>query len=179
MLRPNRKIAGIFFLAVLICFSAVAFAAKKQEIPPWMENIDDTGRSNYLVPKGAKREVVGSQVLVEAPNEYTARRLYEMENYLDRRFEKIEEDQKNLTEALNELKESIEKLGDISRLIQDVERLAEDMGRLEARLTVFETAQEEPKESAAASDASLESLDEPEVVDEADEEGAEIQILKE
>jgi len=174
VLKPSKKIAGILFLAVLICFSAVAFAAKKQEIPPWMENIDDTGRSNYLVPKGAKREVVGSQVLVEAPNEYTARRLYEMENYLDRRFEKIEDDQADLTEALKELKGSIESLGDVSKLIQDMDRVMVDMGELEARLTALETAQEKPKESTAVLDESPESLDVSEiVVDAVNEEGAE------
>ena len=92
----NLKIISLIF--VIILFSAILFAASdKEETPsPWMENVLVNGRSTYLVPKGAKREIIGSQVIIESPNEYVARRIYEIEQYLQERFSKIEEEQKAL-----------------------------------------------------------------------------------
>jgi len=69
-----------------------------------MEDIKVGGRSTYLVPKGAKREIIGSQIVVESPNEYVARRIYEIEQYLEERFTKIEKNQEELKKGLEELK---------------------------------------------------------------------------
>ena len=75
-----------------------------------MEDIKVKGRSTYLVPKGAKREFIGSQVIVEPPNEYVARRLYEMEQDLEERFAQIEKKQEELKSALEEVKKTLNKV---------------------------------------------------------------------
>jgi len=102
----------IIFLWFVIMSAAVLSAAKDKdkEPPPWMEDIKVRGRSTYLVPKGAKREIIGSQIVVEPPNEYVARRLYEMEKSLEERFAQIEKNQEELKNGLEELKKALNKV---------------------------------------------------------------------
>ena len=100
----------VIFLCIGFWSAAVLYAAKDKEPPPWMEDIKIRGRSTYLVPKGAKRKVIGSQVIVEPPNEYVARRLYEMEKSLEERFAQIEKNQEELKSGLEEIKKSINKV---------------------------------------------------------------------
>ena len=83
----NLKIVTI--LCAIFLFPAILFAAtdkKEDELPPWMEDVKVKGRSTYLVPKGAKRELIGAHMVVEPPSEYVARRIYEIEQYLEERF---------------------------------------------------------------------------------------------
>lgn len=75
-----------------------------------MEDIKVKGRSTYLIPKGAKREIIGSQVIVESPNEYVARRIYEIELYLEEQFTKIEEKQEELKKELEGLKKALNEI---------------------------------------------------------------------
>ena len=100
------------FLCIVFLSVAVLSAAKNKdkEPPPWMEDIKVKGRSTYLVPKGAKREIIGSQIVVESPNEYVARRLYEMEQALEKRFAQIEKTQEELKNSLEELKDKFDKI---------------------------------------------------------------------
>ena len=102
----------ITFLCVAFLSAAVLYAAKAKdkELPPWMEDIKVKGRSTYLVPKGAKREFIGSQVVVEPPSEYVARRLYEMEQSLEERFAQIEKHQADLKSSLEELRKDFDKV---------------------------------------------------------------------
>ena len=102
----------IIFLCFVFLSVAVLSAAKNKdkEPPPWMEDIKVKGRSTYLVPKGAKRKFIGSQVVVEPPNEYVARRLYEMEQDLEERFARIEKKQEELKSALEEVKKTLNKV---------------------------------------------------------------------
>ncbi len=106
----SYKVAFLFCISILI--SSVIYAAndEKKEIPPWMESVTVKGRSTYLVPKGAKREIIGAQVVVEPPNEYVARRFYEIEEYLEKRFKRIEEDQSDLKKEIEKLKEALSKI---------------------------------------------------------------------
>ena len=103
--------------------SGIEVLQKAREISPWMEDIDESGRSSYLIPKGAKRKVVGSQVIIEPPSEYVARRLYEIEEYLQRRFKTIEGRQEKFRKELEELKRSIGRLEKDNRFSQDLEAL--------------------------------------------------------
>ena len=134
-----KKIKVLSFFLIFMCCSVAVFAVKTQDIPPWMEDIEKSGRGTYLVPKGAKRKVIGSQVIVEAPNEYVARRLYEMEGYLRRRFQKIEERQEKFQEELEGLKKSIGKLEKDNKLGVDLEGLKNDV----KKLNEFKRAMEE------------------------------------
>ena len=101
----------IIFLWFVFMSAAVLSAAKvkDKEPPPWMEDIKVRGRSTYLVPKGAKRETIGSQIVVEPPNEYVARRIYEIEQYLEERFTQLEKNQKELKISLEELEKDLNK----------------------------------------------------------------------
>jgi len=103
----NLKIISL--LCAVLLFSAIIFAAndKNEAPPPWMEDIKVKGRSTYLVPKGAKRKIIGSQVVVEPPNEYVARRLYEIEQDLEERFTKIEKNQEELKKELEEIRNAL------------------------------------------------------------------------
>jgi len=99
----------VIFLWFVFLSAAVLYAAidKNKAIPPWMEDIKVRGRSTYLVPKGAKREIIGSQIIVEPPSEYVARRMYEMELYLEERFARIEKNQEELKNDLEDLKKAL------------------------------------------------------------------------
>lgn len=95
----------------LFCVAVVSVEGDgKKDVPPWMEDIKGEGGSTYWIPKGAKRKTIGAQVIVETPNEYVARRLYEMEKYLEERFEKIRERQDSLRKELEGLKKIIDEL---------------------------------------------------------------------
>ncbi len=146
-----RKFKVFIFFILFVCFSIIAFAASKKEVPPWMEDIDATGRSNYLIPKGAKRKIVGSQVIVEPPSEYVARRFYELEEYLETRFSHIEDNQKYLKEELESLRVTIEDIQTYPEVMQDVTRLNEIVTDLESRLKALEVPDEPAKEEDQSS----------------------------
>lgn len=102
------KILGIILIG--LCGAVVGFAQtqiEKQEVPAWMELISDGGaKGKYLIPKGAKVRQVGSQVIIETPSEYMARRFYEMEQ----RLKKIEDKQEALQKDLQIIKKGLEEL---------------------------------------------------------------------
>ena len=103
----------ISILIGIVFIGTVVFSAEKEpdpKIPPWMEDIKGKGRSTYLVPKGAKRELIGTHMVVEPPSEYVARRLYEIENALEARFSKIEKNQEELKSMVEELKKELEEI---------------------------------------------------------------------
>lgn len=152
-------------LLIFMCCSVSVFAVKDKEIPPWMEKVDESGRSTYLIPKGAKRKIVGSQVIVEPPNEYVARRLYEMEGYLENRFKEIEEKQEQFKKLLDELQEGINELeaksdsaNDLEELKKSVEGLNEFKWKMEEGLMGQESAEEtdQPDEAAEGPEEILE-----------------------
>lgn len=140
------KFKVVCILIFITLFSAGILAAKT-EVPPWMENVDKTGRSTYLVPKGAKRKVIGSQIIVEPPNEYVARRLYEMEADLEKRFSAIEEHQKKIQNELEEINGIIKARKEGVSLSQDVEGLKNAVKVLEEfkRITEEAVLPEEPE----------------------------------
>ncbi len=140
----NRPRIFLFVIVFMGCVM-MAFAAKKEDIPPWMENIDASGRSTYLVPRGARRKVVGSQVLVEAPNEYVARRMYEIEEYLEGRFRKIERDQKEIKEELRAIKEMIDGLDKDAHIKIDLTNLTNTVEGLEKQIEEILAVKESAK----------------------------------
>ena len=81
-------------------FAQTTTTDKTKEIPPWMENVDKAGgRSTYLVPKGAKIEqITADHMFIEPPNEYAARRFFELEK-------RQVDMEKELEEIKNELEE--------------------------------------------------------------------------
>lgn len=111
----------ITFLCVVILSAVVLSAAKNKdkEIPPWMEDIKLKGRSTYLVPKGVKREFIGAQIVVEPPNEYVARRLYEIEQSLEERFARIEKGQKEIKADLAELRKALSNVKKDQKELED------------------------------------------------------------
>jgi len=115
------KILGLSL--IFICYAVVVFAVKDKEIPPWMEDVKVRGKSTYLVPKGAKREIIGSQVVIEVPNEYVARRLYEMEGYLEKRLGEISEKQEHFSKEFEELKKAVEKFEGFNEAVEELEEL--------------------------------------------------------
>ncbi len=99
---------GLFVVALFVACSGPGLALAKdesegkKEVPPWMEEVDGGKRGTYLVPKGAKVEkVTDSHVIVEPPNEYAARRFFE----IDKRQDDIEKELKEIKSALEELRE--------------------------------------------------------------------------
>lgn len=106
-----------FLFLFLVLGESFLFAqpAKKEEIPPWMENVDKTGRSTYLVPKGAKVQKVGPTYVIETPNEYMARRFYELELRLD----KMEQREEELDKKLESLQGQ---LADLNAALEDLKK---------------------------------------------------------
>lgn len=73
-----------------------------EEVPPWMEKIDQDGGSTYLVPKGSKvEEVTSGFVKVEPPAEYVARQVFELE----KRQAAMEKELQGIRNELEELRE--------------------------------------------------------------------------
>jgi len=103
---------GIISSLILMALAVTIYAAndKDKVTPPWMEDVKVKGRSTYLVPKGAKRDIIGAQVVVEPPNEYVARRIYEMELYLDKQFASMEETHNKLQKEIDLLKEQVDQI---------------------------------------------------------------------
>jgi len=116
------------FLMIMIFLFGIAFAAedKEDEIPPWMESVDVRGRSTYLVPRGATREIIGSQVIVEPPNVYVARQIYQMEKYLEENLAKIKEEQANLKKELETLKATFNEL-EIQKELEGLKEMLNEM----------------------------------------------------
>ena len=136
-LLKRKRILGL--MAICMAFAVIVSAADNKDIPPWMESIDNGGRSTYLVPKGAKRRVFGSQVIVETPNEYVARRLYEMEEYLDGQFAQIDETQQEIRKELEGLQREVKRLGEQEQFVSDLE----DFKNAVEELKEFKIAAEE------------------------------------
>ncbi|MCK5014526.1 MAG: hypothetical protein KAS66_11965 [Candidatus Omnitrophica bacterium] len=158
-----KKLKIVIFFLIFMCCSVVVFAVKAKDIPPWMEDIEDSGRSTYLIPKGAKRKVVGSQVIIETPNEYVARRLYEMEEYLRERFKEIEENQGEFQRELDELKKSIRRIEKDHRFTEDFEKLKRDVDELNKFKANLEES-ELPEEPIEEPDAADEIVEDPEEI---------------
>ncbi len=78
-----------------------------KDIPVGMEMIEVTGGYKLLVPKGAKIQKVGSQIVVENQQEYLSRRLEEHEE----RFKKIEELVEGLKKQIEELQKKEQSVG--------------------------------------------------------------------
>ena len=152
-----KKLRVLSFVLIFICCAAIVFAVKAQEIPPWMEDIESSNRGTYLVPKGARRKVIGSQIIVEPSNEYVARRLYEIEGAFEKRFKMIEENQEKFQTEFEDLKQSITELKNNHWLDQD---LAELKSAIE-ELSVFKRKMEDTfsKESVEGSDVSGETVE--------------------
>ena len=132
-----RSITLIGLILLILISVGAGISANDQnddETPPWMEKVDGKARGTYLVPKGAKREIVGAQIIVEPPNEYTARRLYEIEKYINERFEKVEGENNALKEQLTEIKNVVATLEEKIKQQLPVEGLPQ------------EKAQEQPEE---------------------------------
>ena len=130
------KITGFFLIMIACSLSVFAELNKDKELPPWMEDIKVNGRSTYLVPKGAVREIIGSQVVVEPPNEYVARRIYEIERHMEERLNKITEDQENIKaelEALKKTLDGIEITKELEYLRNSIEKLGKKMEKEEER----------------------------------------------
>lgn len=130
-----KKLKVFVFLIVFMFCSVVVFAVKDKDIPPWMEAIEDSGRGAYLIPKGAKKKVIGSQIIVETPNEYVARRLYEIEGYLQTRFQEIKKNQDKFQKDLEALKIRIKKFENNyyrkqGLMEQDLEKIKNDVKEL-------------------------------------------------
>lgn len=102
----DKRLIGIIVVIIVVALSAVVYGVdeKDDDTPPWMEHITVNGRDTYLVPKGVKRDKIGSQVVVEPPNEYVARRIYEIERDLKERFKAIEDNYKSLTDEIRLIK---------------------------------------------------------------------------
>ena len=143
-----------------------------------MEEIDESGRSSYLVPVGAKRKIIGSQVIVEAPTEYVARRLYEMEEYLESRFQKIEQDQKDLSEELKELRNIIEELDKSSETATEFGKLNNTVNDLEKRIEEL-TATKEPVKPDSEMDEVIGIAEEEQELKDAIEDSGQEQSLDE
>jgi len=104
------KIICLICLFSITQYITIVHAKDKKEIPPWMESVDGGGRSTYLIPKGAKKESVGNQMIVEAPNEYVARRIYEMEQFIEKRFKNLHNKQALLEKDLQAIKETLSQI---------------------------------------------------------------------
>jgi len=98
------------FVATLLWNGSVEAATKENETPPWLENVITGERKIYLIPKGAKKEVFGSQVIVESTEEYVARRIYEFEQFMDGRFTEMDKQYKDLLTEIKALKNTVEQL---------------------------------------------------------------------
>jgi len=107
-MRVLYVLIAIFLIA--ICAGKAASKDKDEATPPWMEDIIAGERKIYLIPKGAKKEVFGSHVIVEATEEYVARRIYEIEQFLEERFKEIDQNHEDLLSEIENLKNIIEKL---------------------------------------------------------------------
>ena len=78
--------------------------------PPWMEDVLTGDHKIYLIPKGAKKEVFGSQVIVEATEEYVARRIYELEQLMDDRIKEANKKYEDLSNDIMDLEQIIKRL---------------------------------------------------------------------
>lgn len=96
---------SVFFPSVitLIFIAGLLYALKDEEseLPPGMEVIK-VGSAKILVPKGTKVYKRGSLITLETINEYTARKLVE----LDERLKEIETRQNQLEEEIKKIKGS-------------------------------------------------------------------------
>ena len=99
-------------LIIMVFFVSNMAEAKDAEkgTPPWMEDVLTGDRKIYLIPKGAKKEVFGSQVIVEATEEYVARRIYELELLMDERIKEADKKYEDLSNDIGELEQIIKRL---------------------------------------------------------------------
>jgi len=122
------KISGVIFVFMIL--SVVSFAGNQQdtdeEIPPWMEKVEMKGKNAYLVPKGTKRKMIGAHIVAESPNEYAARRIFEIEKSLEVRLEAIEKKQEEFQD----------------KLIKELERIKETIKELEKKVSIEKNSSE-------------------------------------
>ena len=148
-----KRFKVVSFFLIFMCCAVAVLAVKTKDIPPWMEDIEDSSRGSYLVPKGSKRKAVGSQIIVEPPSEYVARRIYEIEKRLEKRFATIEDNQSFLYEKFEEFRKSIHKLEKRDHSVQDlteIKRVIKELNefkRLTEEAKLREEFVEEPDES--------------------------------
>ena len=117
-----RRLIFVFLLIPLcLSFGVCAVTAADKETPPWMEDVIAGDRKIYLIPKGAKKKVFGSQVTVEPTEEYVARRIYEFEQLMEERFKTMDEKYAVLFAEIEALKNSVDQLKQVI-----VETAAED-----------------------------------------------------
>ena len=115
------KIASLFFLACLIIFNASGSSAEEPvspeygdshtaldnkesaiDIPTGME-LRKVGSISMIVPEGTQVSRKNSLVVMEGPDEYAARNIYEMKG----RLMTLEARQHDLKKELDNLKETI------------------------------------------------------------------------
>jgi hypothetical protein len=118
------KMAPLFFLACLIIFNASVSSAEEPvapeygeshtaldnkesaiDIPPGME-LRKVGSISMIVPEGTQVSRKNSLVVMEGPDEYAARNIYEMKG----RLMALEAQQHDLKKELDDLRETILKL---------------------------------------------------------------------
>lgn len=125
-----KKIAVIFFLAYLVVFNSSEAPAEEQaaveyeepaeygeshtaldnkesakNIPPGME-LRKVGSISMIVPEGTQVSKNGSLVVMEGPDEFAARNIYEMKG----RLMALEARQHDIEKELNSLRETVLKL---------------------------------------------------------------------
>src|SRR3989338_4238456 len=116
-----RVILMLILAALHLSFSTGEVTAEDKETPPWMEDVIAGDRKIYLIPKGAKKEVFGSQVTVESTEEYAARRIYEFEQFIEGRFKTMDENYAALKAEIDSLKNTVEQLQrEISQAVKEV-----------------------------------------------------------
>jgi len=97
------KINLFILILVLIFPIAVVMAKDKraEEPPAWMEYLNVTNTSRVLVPKGTQTKKIGNLTVVESVGEYTARKVFEIENKLS-----------EFNKTMMEIKEDVMRLKD-------------------------------------------------------------------
>lgn len=112
--RRAASLTQIILLSLfLLCleqafiFAQTTTIDKDKEIPPWMDDLHIKGQGVYLVPKGAKvQRITSGHMFIEPPNEYAARRFFEVEEHLT----KVEQRQNDTQEQLEKLKKELAEL---------------------------------------------------------------------
>lgn len=93
-------------LLLVIGFSCMCFltvwAEGDEQIPEGMEAIQ-VGRAKVIVPKDSRVKKEGGLIILEDTQKYVARKMADIEQ----RLEKIEENQKQLTEAFKNLEKTL------------------------------------------------------------------------
>jgi hypothetical protein len=92
----------ILFTAGLAGLPVQAKAEDNQGIPPGMELIK-VGSTDVLIPRGTRVTQRGSQLILESPERYLARKIQDLEKEIAR----LKDEQERIKEDLEELKQSV------------------------------------------------------------------------